>query len=394
MDIEKHESANSDKEGMPAVPVTSDLFGRVVGILEQARNSVVRSVNSNMVVAYWLIGREIVEEVQEGEQRAEYGKQVVEDLSRELNSRYGKGFAPSTLWRFRQFYQVFSDRMEILAPTGRESDLTAKLAPTGRESSASSKRYPPGTEFTGGFNPNLSWSHYRAIMRVPKQSARDFYEQEAAECGWNKAQLERQIRTAYYERILSNKGEAGLLPANHDRLPGELLSPVHALKSPYVLEFLDLPDSPNLHERDLEQSIIDNLQSFLLELGKGFSFVARQKHIRFDDDDFYLDLVFYNYRLKCFLLIDLKIGKLTRRDVGQMDGYVRLFEDQFKVPGDNPTIGLILCSDRSESVARYSVLKESKQLFAAKYLEFLPTEDELRVEIERERRLIEESDHK
>jgi hypothetical protein len=158
-----------------------------------------------------------------------------------------------------------------------------------------------------------------------------------------------------------------------------------------VLEFLDMPNNPKLHESAIEQAIIDNLQSFLLELGKGFSFVARQKHIRFDDDDFYVDLVFYNYIIKCFMLIDLKIGKLTHRDVGQMDGYVRLFEDQFKVTGDNPTVGLILCSDKSEAVARYSVLSENKQLFAAKYLDFLPTEKELKIELEKERKLIEEN---
>ena len=226
-------------------------------------------------------------------------------------------------------------------------------------------------------------------MRVDKPEARLFYEKEAAECGWSKAQLERQIQTSYYERILHNKGEDGLLPVNHERLPGEKLSPIHLLKSPYILEFLDLPDTPSLHEKDLEKAIISNLQSFLLELGKGFSFVARQKHIRIDEDDFYIDLVFYNFILKCFLLIDLKIGKLTHQDVGQMDGYVRLFEDRFKVPGDNPTIGLILCSDKSEAVAKYSILSDRKQIFASKYMEYLPTEEQLAIELERERKLIE-----
>jgi predicted nuclease of restriction endonuclease-like (RecB) superfamily len=398
MDIERHESEKSDSAGIPAAPVTSDLFGRVVAILEQARSNVVRTVNSSMVVAYWLIGREIVEDVQEGENRAEYGKQVLDDLSKRLNQRYGKGFSVPNLQNFRKLYLAYPGRAAIQYPAGTKSSDDRPTPQNQYHSgmelvSLPAERHPSGAEITGGFNPDLSWSHYRALMRVAKRDARDFYEQEAAECGWSKTQLERQIRTSYYERILANKGEAGLLPANHERLPGDPLSPVHALKSPYVLEFLDLPDSTDLHERDLEQSIIDNLQAFLLELGKGFSFVARQKHIRFDDDDFYLDLVFYNYRLKCFLLIDLKIGKLTHRDVGQMDGYVRLFEDRFKVPGDNPTIGLILCSDKTESVARYSVLQESKQLFAAKYLEFLPTEEELRVEIERERKLIEEWDH-
>lgn len=381
-----------------------DLFDRVVTILEQARTNVVRSVNSSMVVAYWLIGREIVEEVQSGEKRAEYGKQVIGNLSKSLNRKYGKGFSITNLWYFRQFYVTYSNRLLIPHPLGGESHTETKSCLLGDELRAArksslagselQKQYPAGAEYKNGFNPNLSWSHYRALMRVDKCEARDFYEKESAECGWSKTQLERQIHTSYYDRILSNKGETGLLPAKHERLIGDDLSPIHALKSPYILEFLNLPDSPDLHEKDLEQAIINNLQAFLLELGKGFSFVARQKHIRFDDDDFYLDLVFYNYILKCFLLVDLKMGKLTHGDVGQMDGYVRLFEDQFKVSGDNPTIGLILCSDNSEAVARYSVLKENKKLFAAKYLNFLPTEEELRLEIERERKLIEEHNSK
>jgi len=228
-----------------------------------------------------------------------------------------------------------------------------------------------------------------ALMRVDDAVARDFYEREAVECGWSKAQLERQIHSFYYDRIIAHRGEKGLLPAGRERLPGEPVQPSHLLKSPMVLEFLGLPDSHELHESKLEQAIIDNLQNFLLELGKGFSFVARQKHIRFGDDDFYIDLVFYNYVLKCFLLIELKMGKLTHADVGQMDGYVRLYEDRFKIPGDNPTIGLLLCSDKSEAVAKYSILNENKQIFASKYLPNLPTEEQLRLEIERERHLIE-----
>lgn len=348
------------------------LFDRVVSILESVRSNVVRSVNSNMVTAYWLIGREIVEKIQAGEQRADYGEQLIDGLSTKLTQRFGKGFSKPTLWCFRQFYQVFPDRVSILYPTGREL-----------------KKQSAGSELESGFNPNLSWSHYRALMRVSNEEARIFYEKEAAECGWSKAQLERQIHSAYYERIIAGRGRKSLLDNNRDRLPGESVQPEHVLKSPYVLEFLGLPDTPSLHESDLEQAIIDNLQAFLLELGKGFSFVARQKQIRFDDDIFYIDLVFYNFILKCFLLIDLKIGKLTHHDVGQMDGYVRLFEDRFKVEGDNPTIGLILCSDKSEAVARYSILKEGKQIFASKYLNFLPSEQELKAEIEKERRLVE-----
>ncbi len=273
-----------------------------------------------MVMAHWLIGREIVLVIQAGKGRAKYGKQVLEKLSKQLNERYGRGYSVPNLQNFRKFYQAFPSRLEIQYPVG--TNLAHSLP--------SAKQYPSGTKLVSGFNPTLSWSHYRALMRVNNEEARDFYEQEAAECVWTKTQLERQILTAYYERIIDNHGQQGLISTHRERLAGEPLSAVQILKSPMVLEFLDLPDDPKLHESKLEQAIISNLQSFLLELGKGFSFIARQKNIRIDGDDFFIDLVFYNYILKCFLLIDLKLGKLTHCDVGQMDGYVRLFEDQFK----------------------------------------------------------------
>ena len=362
------------------------LFDRVASILEQARGNVVRVVNTQMVLAYWLIGREIVQELQGGEERAAYGKRVFEDLSHRLAVQYGKGFSVTNLKYFRLFYQAYPERLGIRHPTGDESEITS---PAGMELALPSKSYLLGSQLPHGFSPQLTWSHYRALMRVDHIEARDFYEREAIEGGWSKAQLERQIHSFYYDRIIANRGKEGLLPAGRERLAGEIVQPSHLLKSPMVLEFLGLPDSPDLHESKLEQAIIDNLQNFLLELGKGFCFVARQKHIRFGDDDFYIDLVFYNYVLKCFLLIDLKMGKLTHADVGQMDGYVRLYEDQFKIPGDNPTIGLLLCSDKGVAVAKYSILNESRQVFASKYLPNLPTEEELRLEIEKERRLIE-----
>lgn len=362
------------------------LFDRVASILEQARGNVVRAVNTQMVLAYWSIGREIVQELQGGEERAAYGKRVFEDLSHRLAVQYGKGFSVTNLKYFRLFYQAYPERLGIRHPTGDESEITS---PAGMELALPSKSYLLGSQLPHGFSPQLTWSHYRALMRVDHIEARDFYEREAVECGWSKAQLERQIHSFYYDRIIANRGKEGLLPAGRERLAGEIVQPSHLLKSPMVLEFLGLPASPDLHESKLEQAIIDNLQNFLLELGKGFCFVARQKHIRFGDDDFYIDLVFYNYVLKCFLLIDLKMGKLTHADVGQMDGYVRLYEDQFKIPGDNPTIGLLLCSDKGVAVAKYSILNESRQVFASKYLPNLPTEEELRLEIEKERRLIE-----
>jgi predicted nuclease of restriction endonuclease-like (RecB) superfamily len=401
------------------------LFDRVATILEQARGNVVRAVNTNMVHAYWLIGREIVQELQGGEERAAYGKQILKDLSIRLAERYGQGFSVTNLKYFRLFYHAYPERLEIRhpvgdeslgieisSPSGRKSDPTGISTPAERiletgqkpcvpnvESSKPSIVHPlgaqyaisrpPGGESPHGFSPHLTWSHYRALMRVENIDARDFYESEAVECGWSKAQLERQIHSFYYDRIIANRETEGLLPAGRERLPGERVQPSDLLKSPMVLEFLGLPDSHDLHESKLEQAIINNLQNFLLELGKGFSFVARQKHIRFGDDDFYIDLVFYNYILKCFLLIDLKMGKLNHADVGQMDGYVRLYEDQFKIPGDNPTIGLLLCSDKGEAVAKYSILNESRQIFASKYLPNLPTEEQLRMEIEKERRLVE-----
>ena len=357
------------------------LFDRIVTILEQARGNVVRAVNTHMVLAYWLIGREIVLDHQGGKKRAEYGTRVLSDLSTRLAHQYGDGFSVPNLQNFRKFYLAYRTRVidgNIQYPSGTKSSH----APISR---------PEGGAVMSGFFAQLTWSHYRALMRVKDPNEREFYEQEAAGCGWSKDQIERQIQTSYYKRIVANRGPDGLVAASRDRLQGTPVNAGEILKAPYVLEFLGLPDTKNLHESALEDAIINNLQAFLLELGKGFSLVARQKHIRFDNDDFYVDLVFYNYILKCFLLIDLKMGKLTHQDVGQMDGYVRLYEDRFKVPGDNPTIGLILCADKSEAVAKYSVLSEGRRIFASKYLQFLPSEQELSLEIAKEHRLVEDA---
>ncbi len=381
----------------------SSLFDRIVIILEEARSNVVRAVNSNMVVAYWLIGREIVEELQKGEERAEYGKQVVEDLSKRLTERYGKGFSIANIKNFRQFYQTYPQRLDSIGypsgsqlpeeqksyPLGSESAKDEKLHPAGGELVANQKGPLSGYELRSGFSPQLSWSHYRALMRVKNEKARCFYEQEAIECGWNKTQLERQIHSSYYERILANRGEAGLIAMDRERLPGKPYPAEAMLKSPYVLEFLGLPDSPSLRETKMEQAIITHLQQFLLELGKGFAFVARQKRLRFDDTDLYVDLVFYNCIIKCYLLIDLKVGELSYKDVGQMDGYVRMFDDLYTADDDNPTIGLVLCTKKNETVAKYSVLSERKQIFASKYMLYLPSEEQLKLEIEKERKLIE-----
>lgn len=381
------------------------LFDRVVSILEQARGQVVRAVNTNMVLAYWLIGREIVEEIQRGKGRAKYGEKVVESLSRRLTERYGKGFSVTNLWYFRQFYLAFADRCRIPHPPGGESagaliphpsgvesemaDVE-NLSPLGRESAPTQKDCPMGIESAEGFSAQLSWSHYRALMRVESREARDFYEREAIAGGWDKRTLERQIQSCYYERILKSR-KPGTMLAEGRKLPVVAAPASDQLKNPYVLEFLGLPDMAELHESDLEAAIITHLQRFLLELGNGFAFVARQKPIRIGEQDRYIDLVFYQCRLKFYLLIDLKVGELTHADVGQMDGYVRMFDDLFVASDDNPTIGLILCTEKNETVARYSVLNDRKQIFAAKYMLYLPTEEQLRLEIEKERRFIEAS---
>jgi predicted nuclease of restriction endonuclease-like (RecB) superfamily len=375
------------KSNGPAVKPDA-LFDRIVSILEQARGNVVRAVNTNMVLAYWLIGREIVEEIQSGKGRAKYGEKVIEDLSARLTARYGQGFSRPVVWSFRQFFLVYQDRVKILFPPGRELTDIEKLSPMGRELLHHKKSSPTGSESLPVFSPQLSWSHYRALMRVEDVKARDFYEHEAIAGGWDKRTLERQIQSFYYERMLKSRKPDKML-AEGRNLPVVVAPAAEQLKNPYVLEFLGLPDIAAFHESDLERAIITHLQRFLLELGNGFAFVARQKHLRIEEQDRYIDLVFYHCRLKFYLLIDLKVGELTHGDVGQMDGYVRMFDGLFTAKDDNPTIGLILCTEKNETVARYSVLNDRKQIFASKYMLCLPTEEQLRLEVEKERRLIE-----
>jgi len=370
----------------PTPSVDNSLFDRVATILEQARGNVVRAVNTNMVLAYWLIGREIVQELQGGKGRAEYGKQMLLDLSTRLALRYGNGYSVPNLQNFRKFYLTFNDRVavehEIQYPVGTKSAEVLIQYPAGAKSSEVAILCPTGRESLQGFSSQLTWSHYRALMRVENREARDFYEREAVAGGWDKRVLERQIHSYYFERIQKSRKPEKML-AEGRALPVLATPAVDELKNPYVLEFLGLPEVAELRESDL--------QRFLLELGTGFAFVARQKHVRIGEDDRFIDLVFYHCRLKFYLLIDLKVGELTHADVGQMDGYVRMFDDLTAAQDDNPTIGLILCTEKNETVARYSVLKDRKQIFASKYMLCLPTEEQLRLEIEKERKLIEAS---
>jgi len=348
------------------------LYAEIRAVLEKARISAYCAVNLAMVQAYWRIGYLIVEHEQEGKERAEYGKALLNDLADRLTKEYGKGYSVQALRNMRQFYLVFSKRAAVRSESSEVADPVTYQ----------------NLVKCSAVRSELTWTHYKTLMRVENEKAREWYMNEAADQNWSTRQLDRQISTLYYERLMASREKEPVKQEAVDKL--SQIEPEHFIRDPYVLEFLNLKDYPGLRESTVEQAIIDKLQQFLLELGKGFSFVARKKRMRFDDKDFYVDLVFYNYYLKCFVLIDLKIGELTHQDIGQMDGYVRMYEDLFKVRDDNPTIGLILCSKKNEAIARYSVLNSSKQLFASKYMLYLPTEEELEQELKRERKLIEE----
>ena len=342
---------------MSDLPVTSaaNLYQGICDILLSARTQVRQTVNTTMVQSYWQIGRLIVEDEQGGERRAEYGKRVLQELSRRLTAEFGQGFTLANLRNFRQFFLNFS--LEEI-------------------------RYTACSE--------LSWSHFRMLMRVENKAARTWYANEAATQNWSVRALDRQISTLYYERLLGSQEQDGVRDEAATKVASEASAdPRDFIRDPYVLEFLGVQPDAGLYEQDVEQALIDRLQQFMMELGKGFAFVARQKRLQVEGDDFFVDLVFYNYLLKCFVLIDLKIGKLAHQDVGQLDMYVRVFDEQQRGEGDNPTIGLILCSERNAAVAKYSALADKPQLFASKYQLLLPSEEELRAELERDRALLE-----
>jgi len=326
------------------------LYKNISNIIKKTQNDVRKTVNSAMVIAYWNIGKIIVEDELQGKNRADYGKGILKDLSIKLINEYGNGFNHRNLQHMKKFYELFQNVNSV--------------------------------------STQLSWTHYRHLLRVKNETARIWYTNEAVKENWSTRALERQINSFYYERLLSSKNKVPVINEANDKIKS--LAPQDILKDPYVLEFLNLKNRPSFTEQELESGLIEQLQEFLLELGSGFSFVARQKHFDLDGEHFYIDLVFYNYILKCFVLIDLKRGKLTHQDVGQMDMYVRIFEDKMRGEGDNPTIGLILCSDKNEAVAKYSILSEGKQIFASKYRLLLPSEEVLEKEILKDVALLED----
>jgi len=389
------------KRASKTAPKAPPLYSRIRQILESARASAARSVNTTQVVANWLIGREIVEEEQKGKGRADYGEGLLRDLAEKLRGEYGVGYGLTNLKLFRKFYLLYAG-----FPAAAKGHAARDLSLSSQSQGGPGKGHALRDESScgivlsamlhssrgeswapGQLHPNLSWTHYRTLLRVDKPEARAFYEIEAVKNNWAARELERQINTLLYERLALSRDKRGLmrLAVNGQ----EVQKSTDVFKDPVVMEFLDLPESPRLVETDLEQALIDNLQAFLLELGKGFAFVARQERLTLDGDHFYIDLVFYHTILKCFVIVELKTGKLTHQDLGQLQLYVNYYDRERRTEGDNPTLGLILCTDKNETVVRYTLgPDQQRKIFASRYKLHLPTEAELRAEIQREIRVL------
>ena len=329
------------------------LYNRAAEVIDSARNTAYRQINETLVRRNWMLGKMIAEEELKGEDRAKYGATIIKELSKRLTANYGKGFTKTNLYGFTQFYKLFPNIFHTVC---------------------------------GKFNTILSWSHYRTLLQELNDDARQWYEQEAAEQNWSVRTLQRNISSQYFFRRLASQRK-DLVDEEMLQLTKPLQSndPTDFIKNPVIGEFLGFTADSSFRESELEQAIIDNLEKFLLEMGKGFAFVARQQHIHTEKRDYFIDLVFYNYILKSFVLIDLKTDVITHQDVGQMDMYVRMYDELKRSETDNPTIGILLCDDTDEAIARYSVLHNNDQLFASKYMLYMPTPEQLRAEIERQK---------
>lgn len=333
---------------------TDNVFDDVCRIIDTAQRAAFHAVNITLVQRNWLLGKRIAEEELNGDTRAEYGAEVIKNLAKELNQQYGKGYTKTNLYNFYSFYKMYP---EIFHSESGKFDLT------------------------------LSWTHYRVLLQVKDVEARKWYEKEALREAWSVKTLQRNISSQYYYRLLQSQVKEPVIEEMHKLTESFEGDKLEFIKNPVVVEFLGLTRDPSFNETRLESSIISNLQKFLMELGKGYAFVARQQHIHTEKEDYYIDLVFYNYILKCFVLIDLKTNKITHQDVGQMDMYIRMYDDLKRGEGDNPTLGIVLCADTDEDIAKYSILHGNEQLFASKYKLYLPTEDELRAEIETQKEI-------
>lgn len=332
---------------------TGSVFEDACNIIETAQKVAYSAVNLTLVHRNWLLGKRIADEELNGESRAEYGAEVIKKLSKDLNAQYGRGYTKTNLYNFYSFYKMYPEIFH---------------------------------SESGKSNVKLSWTHYRVLLQVKDEIAREWYENEALRETWSVKTLQRNISSQYYYRILKTQDKTAV-EAEMKELTSEYQSKLEFIKNPIIAEFLGMREDTSYLESDLEQCIIGNLQKFLMELGKGYAFVARQQHIHTEKEDYYIDLVFYNYILKCFVLIDLKTTKITHQDVGQMDMYIRMYDDLKRGEGDNPTLGIVLCADTDEDIAKYSILHGNEQLFASKYKLYLPTEEELRAEIETQKEM-------
>lgn len=358
--------------------ISDDLHNDVYAIIENAQRTAITSVNNTLVIRNWLIGMRISMNNMNGTRSERYGEGIIEKLSEELTGRYGKGFDKRSLYRYVQFYQMYPEIVGTVTPQSMLSDKKENVGAVTPHSGQYSI-FIENRRF-------LSWSHYERLLQVSDSDARLWYEKEALEQSWSVRTLRRNISTQYYERILLSTDKSSV-----EQEMIEKTSPYQQkyefLRNPIIADFLGMEENRVYLESELEKNIIENLEKFMMELGKGFAFVERQQRIHTDKEDYYIDLVFYNFILKCFVLIDLKIGRITHQDIGQMDMYVRMYDELRKQPDDNPTLGIVLCSETDEDIARYSVLHGNEQLFASKYRLCLPTEDQLRAEIEAQKEI-------
>ena len=369
-ELKKYDNINADD---------AQFISDIKAIVYTAKQKAYQAADIYQVVSNWLVGRRIVEQEQHGQERAQYGKHIVELASEALTAEFGKGYSVVNIKSFRKFYLTFNNLLIGQTVSAQsENGLTIK----GQSVSAE-------LELAKMLPSNLSWSHYERLMRIKNEDERDWYMREAAGESWSVRTLNRNIGSQYYHRLLQTpESKRGEVIDEMQRLTADYQKDRHKfLRNPVVAEFLGFSQDAAYSETNLESAIIDHLQKFILELGKGFAFVARQQRIKTDIGEYYIDLVFYNYILKCFLLIDLKTSRITHEDIGQMDMYIRMYDELKCSEGDNPTIGLLLCSETSKDLARYSILKDSKQLYAAKYLTYLPTREELTTEIERQKEI-------
>ena len=390
-------AARRSRASAAAVPALQDdeLLARIRGIWERSRAQAARSVNTAHVCANWLIGQQIVLAEQGGAARAGYGLALLKNLAERLGADYGSGFSLTALKHMRGFYLGYPELLQkghalrdLLAPTvgaGAHHDKShavrdLSILPAVESAAIGSQGAP--TWRPGHLHPALAWTHYRSLLKVKRADARAFYEIEAVKNAWSARQLERQINSLLFERLAKSRDKAGVLALANEGL--EPVQPADLIKDPYVLEFLQLPEVPRLHESQLEEALISQLQAFLLELGSGFAFIGRQRRLTLDGDHFYPDLVFYHVRLKCYVIIDLKVGKLDHADLGQMQLYVNWYDQEMLAEGDNPSIGLILCTEKNDAVVRFVLAERSRQVFASRYQLYLPTEAQLQQELRRE----------